>query len=53
MLHLAFVVFEIAPNETEISHGRGVVARLLAFAPSGAVGFIEWLDAFIRHSFIK
>src|SRR6266481_1015512 len=32
------------PNETEISHGRGVVARTLRLHRNGAVGFIDWLD---------
>ena len=39
-----------AGNRDEV---QGVVARLLALIASGAVGFIDWLDAIIRQSFIE
>ena len=45
-LQHGLVDYEVLPwssNETEISHGRGFVARLLAFTASGAVGFIDCL----------
>jgi hypothetical protein len=32
---------------------QGVVAITLKSHRNGAVGFIDWLDAFIRHSFIE
>jgi hypothetical protein len=31
---------------------QGVAANILKLHRNGAVGFIDWLDAFIRHSFI-
>ena len=36
----------IASNEEEISHGPGAVANMLNSFRNGAVGFIDWLDAF-------
>jgi hypothetical protein len=32
---------------------QGVVANTLKSHRNGAVGFIDWLDAFIRHSIIE
>ena len=32
---------------------QGVVANMLNLFLNGGVGFIDWLDAFIRHSFIE
>jgi len=32
---------------------QGVVANKLDLFRNGAVGFIDWLDAFIRHSSIE
>jgi hypothetical protein len=32
---------------------EGVVANTLKLFCNGAVGFIDWLDAFIRHSSIE
>ena len=40
---------EEAGNRDEV---EGLVANALNVIRKGAVGFIEWLDAFIRHSSI-
>ena len=34
-------------NEKEISHGRGALANTLSLSCNGAVGFIDWLGAFV------
>jgi hypothetical protein len=39
-----------AGNRDEV---EGVVTNTLKLHRNGAVGFIDWLDAFIRHSFIE
>jgi hypothetical protein len=39
-----------AGNRDEV---EGIVAITLSLFRNGAVGFIDWLDAFIRHSFIE
>ena len=44
-------------NRTRVAGSRdgveGVVANTLNLRRNGAVGFIDWLDAFIRHSSIE
>ena len=39
-----------AGNRDEV---EGVVANTLELPRNGAVGFIDWLDGFIRHSSIE